>query len=551
MDIQYLFTFPIALGLSLLIIPVLIRHSAKLGLMDIPAGDSRKLHRESIPRSGGIGIICSAGLALLILFPPDKSILSFLIASLVIICFGLLDDVITLSPLQKLGGQAIGVIIAMSGGMVMSEFPILANSPAWFTYTITFLFVMGVINGVNFSDGMDGLAAGITLMSLIFILMLALESGNTLIAAISLAVSASLLGFLRFNTHPAKVFMGDSGSQFLGFVVAWLVIVQSQSDTSPITTLMPLLVLGIPVMDILQVVPVRVHKKLPLAGPDREHLHHQIAKLAFRQEEVVGIMYILQTILLAGAYILRFANDNIILLFYASYVAIVLTTIYVANVSGLQVRTQRPNTSNQRNRFFRRLSKVHPYTGRFFGLMIAAYLGMAAILSTTLTTPILYMAIFWAAILLVIKALSNNRWPIVLGRIASYTTVILLVFGLTISVHNEVINWVIDGSLILFSIALAIAIRITRRYYFWLTTQDLLLLLFIVILAPQLPIEIAPESSNARLIFRTCILLYASEYVLARGGRAPENLATVAVIALFLLGLHFNILSTFASSLTG
>jgi UDP-GlcNAc:undecaprenyl-phosphate GlcNAc-1-phosphate transferase len=540
MHIQYLFTFLMALGLSLVIIPILIRNSARMRLMDTPAGDPRKIHSESIPRSGGLGIIISGGIALLLLLPPDKSLLSFLLACLVIISFGLLDDFLKLSPLQKLGGQAVGVVIAMSGGMVMTELPLLSSSPVWLAHVITFFFVMGVINGVNFSDGMDGLAAGTTLMSLLLILILALESDNAQIAAISLAVSASLLGFLRFNTHPARIFMGDSGSQFLGFVVAWLIIGLSQSDSSNITTLMPLLVLGIPIMDILQVVPVRVHKRLPLAGPDNEHLHHQVAKLAFHHDEVVAIMYVLQAILLSGAFILRDANDFVALLFYAVYVSTILGTIYLFNILGWQARKPRPDGSVRRNSFFRRLSVLHPYTGKFFGIFIALYLGAAAILSTALSKVMVYMALFWAAVLLIVNIVSRNRWPIGLGRVATYTTVSLLVYGLTASVNSPVVNWLIDGSLLVFALALALAIRITRKEYFWLTTQDLLVLLFVVILVPHLPIDVVQASSTGRLIFRTCILLYACEYVLARGGRAPENLTAVTIIALTMTGIHLN-----------
>lgn len=544
MDIQHLFTFLLALGISLVIIPILIRNSTRMRLMDIPTGDSRKIHQESMPRSGGLGIVLSAGIALMIMFPLDKSLFSFLLGSIVIIGFGLLDDIVKLSPPQKLAGQALGVAIAMAGGMVMYDFPILTNSPSWFVHVVTFVFVMGVINGVNFSDGMDGLAAGTTLMALLLIIVLALESGNFQIAAIGLAVVAALLGFLRFNTHPARVFMGDSGSQFLGFVVAWLIIMISQSESSAITRLMPLLVLGIPVIDILQVVPVRVHKKLPLLGPDNEHLHHQVAKLGFHQEEVVAIMYILQAILLGGAYLLRFASDSDCLLFYVIYGSIILGAIYIANVRGWKVRT--PGTGDsmrRRSRFFRRLGVLHPYTGKFFGITVAIFLALAAVQSDALSPSLIYIALGWAGGLFAFKVFSNNRWPIGLGRMASYPTVALLTYGLTLSVTSQVGNYLIDFFLAVLALLLALAVRITRKRYFWLTTQDLLVLLFLLFLVPFLSFDIAYDLSAGRLIFRTFVLLYVCEYVLARGGRAPENLATVTIIALSLLGVHLKLFS--------
>jgi UDP-GlcNAc:undecaprenyl-phosphate/decaprenyl-phosphate GlcNAc-1-phosphate transferase len=539
MDIQYLYIFVIALALSLLFISLLIRHSARLGLMDDPTGDSRKIHSEKIPRSGGLGIIMASGLAMLIILPFKESPLRFLIASLVIIGFGLLDDILKLSPLQKLGGQAMGVAIAMSGGMVMFSLPLLEHGPAFLSYGITFFFVMGVINGVNFSDGMDGLAAGKTLMALLLLLILALESDNYLIALIALAIAAALLGFLRFNTHPARIFMGDAGSQFLGFVVAWLAISISQSETSPVTTLMPLLILGLPVMDILQVIAVRIHKKLPLPGPDKEHIHHQIAKLGFRSDEVVALIYMLQAILLGMAYVLRFANDLVIFAFYVAYATVVLGVIYLTNISGWRLHTRRSdNRSSRRNPFFRRLSWSHPYTGKTFGLFIALYLVTAAVLSKNLPGDLVYFALGWAAVLLTIKLFSRNQWPLALGRLAAYTAVVLLTYGITASVTGQAENWLIDGTCALFLLILAVVIRITRKRYFWLTTQDLLVLLFIALAAPLIPMNFEEEFSIGSLIFRTGSLLYMCEYVLARGKNAQRNLVFTAIIALFFTALH-------------
>lgn len=539
MDIKYLYSFMISLGLSLAFISLLIRHSARVGLMDDPAEDSRKIHIEITPRSGGLGIIAAAALVLLVVLPLDRSLVSFLLSCLAIISFGLLDDIVKLNPLQKLGGQAIGVTIAMMGGMLISNVPILADCPAWFDYFVTFFFVMGVINGVNFSDGMDGLAAGMALMALLFILLLALESDNSQLAIIALAISASLLGFLRYNTHPARIFMGDAGSQFLGFIICWLAISISQNETSLVTTLMPVLILGLPVMDILQVIVVRIHKKLPLPGPDNEHVHHQIAKLGFRPDEVVALIYLLQAILLGVAYWMRYSNDIAILVFYVTYVTVILGAIYSANVSGWQLR--KPLSGNGYSRrapFFRRLSRIHRFTGKFFGLFFALSMAGAAVVSSALPVGLVYFALGWAVALFAIRRYSRNQWPLALGRLATYTTACLLTYGGTLSITSDVANWLIDGTYILFLLMFTVAIRITRKSYFWLTTQDLLVLLFIIILAPQLPIDLGQGVSTGNLIFRTCSLLYICEYVLARGNKAQDNITLAAIFALFLTGIH-------------
>jgi UDP-GlcNAc:undecaprenyl-phosphate/decaprenyl-phosphate GlcNAc-1-phosphate transferase len=539
MDVRFLYSFLLALLLSLIFIPFLIRNSARLGLLDDPEGNMRKLHSFAIPRSGGLGIVLAAALSVLVVLPANESLFSFVLACLVIIGFGLLDDLVELRPLQKLGGQAIGVIIAMSGGMVMTNLPFLADSPMWFAHLVTFFFVLGVINGVNFSDGMDGLAAGITLMALVLIFVLAMESSNAGIAQISLAVAAALLGFLRFNTHPAKIFMGDAGSQFLGFSLAWLSINLSQSGSGSINLLIPLLILGIPVMDILQVVPVRIKKGLPLPGPDREHLHHQIAKLGFYQFEVVSIIYVMQAVLLVSAYMLRYGSDQAVLAFYFVYSGLVLGAIYLANVFNWKIRIEAEDDGfKRRNQFFRRMGRLHPYTGKFFGAIASLFLFVAAILSDALPTSVVYVALGLALTLVLIMLFLRGRWPLVVGRLASYFATVLLMWGMTQSVTSEFINMIADGLLAAVAILLIFSVRITRRQYFGLTTVDLLVLIFFVTLTPLVMTEFGENLIVVRTAFRIVLMLYVCEFVLARGEKAWKRLTYMSIFSLFALALH-------------
>lgn len=539
MEVQFLYSFCLALVLSLVLIPVLIKISSRLRLIDNPEGNARKLHDAPIPRSGGLAIILSAAIALLLVLPNDESLYSFLMGCLVIVGFGLLDDLVELKPISKLAGQAIGVSVAMAGGLLISDVPFFDNAPAWFCYTLTFVFVMGVINGVNFSDGMDGLAAGTTLMAMVVIFVVALESNNTQVAAIALAICAALVGFLRFNTHPAVIFMGDAGSQFLGFTIAWLAITVSQDATSPMTSLMPLLILGIPVMDVIQVVPVRIKKKLPLPGPDKEHFHHQIAKLGFYQTEVVATIYILQFVLLGGAYKLRFSPDYIVFGFYAVFAGLILGTLYVANVNGWRIRPpETQDVGERRNLVLRRFGRFHPYSGKFYGIAISLSLVAAALASTEMSPGLIYIAMAWGVLLLVAQLISRNYWPVFLGRLASYTATVFCVFGLTMSVDNPLSNTIVNYLLAGLAVMLAVSVLTTRREYFWFTPQDLLVLFFIVLLAPQLPLEFGHNIQIGELIFRTFVLLYACEYVLARGEQARKRLTYSAIFSLLVLGTH-------------
>jgi UDP-GlcNAc:undecaprenyl-phosphate GlcNAc-1-phosphate transferase len=538
MDIRYLISFMLALGASLVLIPLLIKYSARLGLVDDPTGDTRKIHTAAMPRSGGLGIIVASAMAVLLVLPPTLEVLSFLAGALVVIVFGLLDDIVTMSPAQKLGGQALGVAIAMAGGMVVADVPLIGAAPVWFTYPLTFVFVLGVVNGVNFSDGMDGLAAGTTLMSLMLLFVLAVEADHAVVAAISLAVSAAVLGFLRFNTHPASIFMGDAGSQFLGFVVAWLAITLSQSDGTPMTTFMPLLILGIPVLDIVQVVPVRIYKKLPLPGPDKEHFHHQVAKLGLFSYETVAVIYAIQALLLGAAYLMRYADDRYVFVFFACFATAVLGGGLVALWNGWHFREQASVTARRRrNRIFRSVSWVHPYTGKLFGLLIFAVLSASALLSDELSPIAAAMGAVIGLLGIVAHVSTGNRWSRWLPRAVSYLATGFLIYSLTLSTRAAAWDMALDVGFAIVALLLAVAIRTTRREYFWLTPQDLLVLLFVVMLAPQLPIDLGPGVEVGELIFRTAVVLYTSEYVLARGDQARVRLLYSCSIALMLLAV--------------
>jgi UDP-GlcNAc:undecaprenyl-phosphate GlcNAc-1-phosphate transferase len=539
MQLQYLYGFFLALLSSLILLPFLMKYASQLGLVDNPTGSSRKLHKAPMPRSGGLGIIIPTGVAILVVLPWNDSILSFLFSSLIIVGFGLLDDVIELKPTQKLVGQALGVTLAMVGGMTISNVPFIDNSPAWLSYALTFVFVMAVINGVNFSDGMDGLAAGTTLMALVLIFLLAVEGNDIQVAIIAASICAALVGFLRFNTHPATIFMGDAGSQFLGFSVAWLAITVSQTETSTLTRVMPLLILGIPIMDVLQVICVRIKKKLPLPGPDREHFHHQIGKLGLPQAGVVATIYILQLILLLGAFLMQHNSDTEALVFYICYLVVVLGLLYAIHLQGWRIReTNGFGGVNRRNWFFRRASFLHPYSGKFYGSSLAGLLVVFAVMSTEMPKGFIYIALIIATSVLCVRLVARGRWALLIGRVSTYSATTFCVYGMTLSSHPQASFGVFDLMLALLTVALVVSIRTTRKQYFWLTPQDLLVLFFVILLGPSLSLDLGSGVNSGALMFHTILLLYIGEYVLARGPVAQKRITTAALFSLFLLAIN-------------
>jgi hypothetical protein len=159
-------------------------------------------------------------------------------------------------------------------------------------------------------------------------------------------------------------------------------------------------------------------------------------------------------------------------------------------------------------------------------------------MSSALPGGLIYVALFLAVGLLCVELLSGNRWPMLIGRLSTYTATTFTVYGMTLSTSNVEINWLIDGSLILLTFILAVSIRTTRKEYFWLTPQDLLVLFFVILLAPYLALDLGPGIHSGALIFRTVLLLYTCEYVLARGVIAQKRLTAMAIVSLFLLGIN-------------
>lgn len=533
----YLYGFTVALFLTIALIPLFMRISSKLRLVDDPTAD-RKVHEKAMPRTGGLAIILGSFLPLLFLLDYDKSLIYLFFGCGVIILFGLIDDRIELNFKWKLLGQSLGVILALCGGLVFHRLPFfgLSDAPAWLSYSITFLFFIGVVNGVNFSDGLDGLAAGTSIMALLLIFALAIQSENFSVAIISITIVGGLLGFLRYNTYPAHIFMGDSGSQFLGFIIASLAVIVTQSETSPFGSMLPVLILGIPIMDIIQVVPVRIAKNLPLPGPDQEHFHHQVWKLGFRHYEVVAIIYVLQSVLMMAAFTLRYESDFLVSLFYTCFVVVSLSPILLGQLIGWQFREKyrRGDGFERRNKLLRRMTWFYKNSAKIVSISLSffyIFLGWQLRASSESTAGLAVGVV----VIAIIGLFSCHRRPKLACRFILYGGSVLFSFLIAqFSSDGKLENWV---NIYLFGllVTLVLSIRMSRKDDFSLTTQDLLILLA-VILMPLLPFSALDQYSISKMMLTMAILIYSSEFLLSRGVRTVAVAAVGQAVGLLLIG---------------
>jgi UDP-GlcNAc:undecaprenyl-phosphate GlcNAc-1-phosphate transferase len=318
---------------TMALIQILRRHAERISCVDEAC--ERKVHRGTIPKVGGLAMAVGVMVPMLLWASKDQVASAILIGSTVIVFFGYLDDARDLGYRSKFCAQlAAALVVVLMGGVkicclgtLMPEGYVLSD---WLAIPLTLFVIVGVTNAINLADGLDGLAGGIMLLSFICIGFMAYKMENQVISLLAVAVGGAIFGFLRYNTHPATVFMGDAGSQLLGFLAVTMALTISQGNT-PVSPLFPILLLGLPILDTCMVIAERVANGHSPFLADKNHMHHKLLRLNFYHSEAVFILYVLQALLLIAAYKLRFYSDWILLLVYLCFALGVLFLIIAAD----------------------------------------------------------------------------------------------------------------------------------------------------------------------------------------------------------------------------
>jgi UDP-GlcNAc:undecaprenyl-phosphate GlcNAc-1-phosphate transferase len=507
------FSFISALFVTMVLVPPLMRVAGPLRLLDVP--DARKIHTALVPRCGGLAIASGVLLPIVMWLPKDEAMSAVLSGGLIIFLFGLWDDVKDLDYRVKLLGQILAVAVAIGGGVVLAHYPFagLDPVPVWLAYPATAIIVLGVTNAINLTDGLDGLAAGCTLLTLAMIAFIAYQADNVAVLLLALTVMGGILGFLRYNTHPAIVFLGDAGSQFLGFITVALTIFLVERVNTALSPALPLLLLGLPILDTLWVITLRVASGRSPFSPDRQHLHHQLLDLGFRQYEAVSLIYLLHGSLICAGFYLRYASDVLVISVYAAFCLAVVGAIGFAKTSGWKLHHGPEAENGKRNSWLRKLHWLPDAVTHALSLSIVAFLIGGAFLVGTLQRDFVVVAAASVCGLVAGSILlrGSQQW---LSRAGVYMSSVMIVFMLAERPDGLWINDVtLNSLLIVMSIVLVIGIRVSRHDLFRVTPQDLLIVFFALVV-PNLTSNFIAQYPVGEILFRLLVLFYVTEFLL-------------------------------------
>lgn len=321
-----------AIFISFIMTPLVRRLAFKINAIDIPK-DERRVHKEPMPLLGGLAIFISVVITSLIFLPIDKTLLSIIIGGSIIVFSGIIDDINGLSPKKKVLFQlAAGLVLII--GDIKIDFvtnPFSVNNTLfylkWFSIPITLFWIIGITNTLNLIDGLDGLAAGVAMISSFSLMIVAGKFGfsrYTNVIILSAIVGGACLGFLPFNFNPAKIFMGDTGALFLGFMLAAISIEGVMKSIATIAIIVPIIILGVPIFDTTFAIFRRLLNGQSITSADKGHLHHRLLNKGFSQRKTVLILYGISALFGLFAVIVAKYNSH-----QAIYISVVLFIIAV------------------------------------------------------------------------------------------------------------------------------------------------------------------------------------------------------------------------------
>ena len=535
---HYVIPFIVSMVVTMVCLPGLVRLAGKWLMVDHPG--ARKVHAVAVPRVGGVAMACGVFIASLFTISLQPEDIWFLVAAAVLTTFGALDDRFDLDYRIKFIGQLAAVAIVIVAGDARIESIALDDRlwlPAWLSWPITVLFLVGVTNAVNLADGLDGLAGGTTFLCFCAVAMLSGVGFPGSSTALTLAFAGAVLGFLRFNTYPASVFMGDAGSQLLGFSIGVLSIRITQSASSEISAAIPILLLAVPILDTLSVMVQRVAEGRSPFSPDKNHIHHKLLALGFDHHEAVMLIYSIQGALFVMAYFLRFESDLLILGLVTAFFALSIGILQIAARTGWRLRATGEDSSGAA---VPRLMRVIHRPGLLPRLSYAAiatavgiYAALIVVETATLSGDFRILIVALLAVVVGFSAVLRGAPLNLIEKAALYVTATALVYlDAVVLPPNRLLSALGWAAIAVAAVATAVRLRLYNDRRFLLTPLDLIVL-FMALVVPSLLDTLHLPHGGALAIAKLVILFYALEMLVTWSERRAVwvRLAAASVLA--------------------
>jgi UDP-GlcNAc:undecaprenyl-phosphate GlcNAc-1-phosphate transferase len=530
---------------SLIMIPYISRLAIGMGILDRP-GD-RRIHLKSTPRLGGIAIFFSFLLTVFLFSDIGRLEQGFLAGAAVVFLVGLADDLAELTPGQKLAGQACAALVAI----VIGNFRLTSLGDLFgmgeielgmFAVPFSVLAIVGVTNAVNLMDGLDGLAGGVSAIAAGAMAMLAFHSGNEHLVFLTVALTGAILGFLKYNTYPASIFMGDAGSLFLGYCMGTFSILLVTGSGGAIHPATPLIILAIPVLDTIYVICKRLKAGRSPFLPDNYHIHHRFLDLGVGHEPTVVIVYAFSYLMaVLAVFSHRYADYLLLVYLSAAYVMIYFGLRELCRAIGKgKPKLPREVATDREVGYYRRL--VHLSRNLRIGVK---YLIMAA-LALSLLVPA-HSGSETAIVCLFLTCLSGvlcfvtNYWGNRFLLFILYVDGAFIVYKFENLARNVTIfdvHLLTVSHIIFFLLFLLVGAKIFLRNQPLIASTPLdYLLLFIVISTPLLPHELTSRYHLQTVAGKSLILFAAYKLVLLRQANRNRKIIVATMIALVAIAL--------------
>ena len=316
----------VALVVSFLASPLVKNFAYKVGAIDVPK-DARRMHKTPTPRLGGLAIFLGFMISVILFVPirGDREMQSILLGAVIIVVLGVVDDIMALPAMLKFVVQIVAALIPTLNGVIVravSNPNIFSENPYWvldwLSIPVTVLWIVAVTNSVNLIDGLDGLANGVSAISATTVLVISLIASEAQVALVMAALVGASVGFMPYNQNPAKMFMGDTGATFLGYILATMSIQGLFKFYAVISFVVPFLILGLPIFDTAFAFTRRIaHGQSPMHA-DRSHIHHRLIDLGLNQKQAVATLYVISSILGLSAVVLTTGGEGKAMILFAA-----------------------------------------------------------------------------------------------------------------------------------------------------------------------------------------------------------------------------------------